>query len=75
MVKGDEQHTMVVSQWLKVVVYDNGSSVMKQLDPIKKFYNLYSEEEDSPRIVEVMDDDLDLDSDLGNGSANLYLEL
>ena len=47
-------------------------NVMKRLDPIKELYNLYLEEEDSLKIVELMDGDLlDLDSDLRNGLANL----
>jgi len=48
---------------------------MKQPDPIKELYNMYPEEEDSPKVIELMDDYLDLDSDLEDGLANLYLEL
>jgi len=48
---------------------------MKQLDPIEELYDMYSEEEDSPKIVEIVDDNLDMDSDLGDGLADLYLEL
>ena len=48
---------------------------MKQLDPIKELYSMYLEEEDSPRIVEVTDDDLGTDLDLGDGPADPYLEL
>jgi len=48
---------------------------MKQLDPIEELYNMYLEEEDTPRIVEVAADNTDLESDLGDGLANLYLEL
>jgi len=47
---------------------------MKQLDPIKELYNMYLEEEDSPKIVEVIDNSMDLDSDM-EGPANPYLEL
>jgi len=50
-------------------------TVMEQLDPIEKLYNIYSEEKDSSRIVEVVEDDLDLDLDLENRPADLYLEL
>jgi len=32
---------------------------MNQLDPIEELYNMYSEEEGTPRIVEVGDGDLD----------------
>jgi len=48
---------------------------MKQLDPIEELYNMYSEEEDSPKIVEILDNGLDMDLDLKNGPADLYLEL
>ena len=36
---------------------------------------MYSEEEDTPRIAEVMVDDLDFDLDRENRLADLYLEL
>ena len=45
------------------------------LDLIEELYDLYLEEEDSPRIVEVVLEGLDLELDLKNGLANLYLEL
>ena len=32
---------------------------MNRLDPIEELYDMYSEEEDTPRIVEVVDDGLD----------------
>jgi len=48
---------------------------MNQLDPIKELYNMYSEEEDTPRIVEVEDDGLGFNSDLEDGLADPYLEL
>jgi len=47
---------------------------MKQLDPIEELYDLYSEEEDSPKIVEVLED-TDLDFRLEDRPADLYLEL
>ena len=47
---------------------------MKQLDPIEELYDLYSEEEDSPKIVEVLED-TDLDFRLEDRPAGLYLEL
>ena len=46
---------------------------MKQLDPIKELYNLYSEEEDSPRIIEL--GNADLDFGLKGGPADPDLEL
>ena len=49
--------------------------VMNQLDPIKKLYNMYSEEENTPRIVEVEDNKLGFDSDLKNGLVDPYLKL
>ena len=48
--------------------------VMNQLDPIEELYNMYSEEEDTPRIVEVVDDELDFDSDV-EGPADPYMDL
>jgi len=36
---------------------------------------MYSEEEDSPRIVEIVEDRLDINSDLKDRPANPYLEL
>jgi len=47
---------------------------MNWLDPIKELYNMYSEEEDTPRIVELVDDGLDFDSDLEE-PANPYMDL
>ena len=32
---------------------------MNRLDPIEELYNMYSEEEDTPRIVEIENDGLD----------------
>ena len=48
-------------------------SVMNQLDPIEELYDMYSEEEDSPKIVEVKD--MDLDFGLEDRPADPYLEL
>jgi len=48
---------------------------MNRLDPIEELYDMYSEEEDTPRIVEVADNGMDFDSDLEDGLANPYLEL
>ena len=47
---------------------------MNQLDPIKELYDMYSEEEDTPRIVEVEDNNLDLASDI-EGLADPYIDL
>jgi len=49
-------------------------SVIKWLDPIEELYDLYLEEKDSPKIVEVMDDDMDLALDT-EGPADPYLDL
>jgi len=56
---------VVASQMLGGAIH-NKSIVLKQLDPIEEFYNMYLEEEDFHRIVEVMEDDLDFNSDLEN---------
>ena len=47
---------------------------MNWLDPIEELYDMYSEEEDTLRIVEVRGDDLDLVSDV-EGPANPYMDL
>ena len=49
--------------------------VMNQLDPIEELYNMYLEEESTPRIVEVVDNGLDFDLDNKNRLADPYLEL
>jgi len=48
---------------------------MNCLDPIKDLYNMYLGEEEVPWIVEVTDENLDLDSELGIGLADPNLEL
>jgi len=48
---------------------------MNQLDPIEKLYNMYSEEEDTSRIVEVVDNGLDFVLDNRDRLVNPYLEL
>ena len=50
------------------------AGVINRLDPIEELYNMYSEEEDTPRIVEVVDDGLDFDSDV-EGPADPYMDL
>ena len=47
---------------------------MNWLDPIEELYEMYSEEEDTPRIVEVEDDGLDFLSDV-DGLADPYMDL
>ena len=37
--------------------------VMNQLDPIEELYNMYLDEEETLRIVEVVADELDFDLD------------
>jgi len=37
---------------------------MNQLDPIKELYDMYLEEEDTPKIVEIEDDGLDFVLDI-----------
>jgi len=48
--------------------------VINRLDPIKELYDMYLEEEDTLRIVELGDDGLDLVSDI-EGLANPYMDL
>ena len=57
-----------------VPLLSDGHHVMNQLDPIKELYNMYSEEEDTPRIVEVGNDNLDFDLDI-EGPADPYMDL
>ena len=47
---------------------------MNQLDPIKELYDMYLKEEDTPRIVEVEDDDLDFVLDIKR-PTNPYMDL
>ena len=47
---------------------------MNWLDPIEELYDMYSEEEDTPRIVEVGNNDLDFDLDI-EGPADPYIDL
>jgi len=47
---------------------------MNQLDPIKELYDMYSEEEDTLRIVELGDDRLDFVLDVKE-LANPYMDL
>jgi len=47
---------------------------MNRLDLIEELYNMYSEEEDTPRIVELVDNRLDFDSDV-EGLADPYMDL
>jgi len=48
--------------------------VTNQLDPIEELYDIYSEEEDTLRIVKVRENDLDFVSDI-KGLADLYMDL
>ena len=47
---------------------------MNWLDPIEELYNMYLEEEDTLRIVEVEDDGLNFVLDI-EGPANPYMDL
>ena len=47
---------------------------MNRLDPIEELYDMYLEEENTPRIVEVGDDELDWVLDI-EGPANPYMDL
>ena len=48
--------------------------VMNRLDPIEELYEMYSEEEDAPKIVEIEDDGLDFLLDIDR-LADLYMDL
>ena len=56
------------------VTKKTSSNVMNQLDPIEELYEMYSEEEDTLRIVELEDDGLDFVSDI-EGPADPYMDL
>jgi len=47
---------------------------MNRLDPTEELYEMYSEEEDAPRIVEIEDDGLDFLSDV-DGLTDPYMDL
>ena len=49
-------------------------NVMNWLDPIEELYDVYSEEEDTPRIVELVDNGLNFDLDV-EGPADPYMDL
>ena len=45
--------------------------VMNTLDPIEELYNLYSDEEETPRIMEILDGE----SEMEDGPADLFMDL
>jgi len=47
---------------------------MNRLDPIEELYNMYSEEKDPLKVVELEDDGLDFVSDV-EGPADPYMDL
>ena len=49
-------------------------SIMNRLDPIEELYDMYLEEKDTPKIVEIEDDGLDFVSDIER-LANPYMDL
>jgi len=60
----------ICSEW---VLYWR-TTVMNRLDPIEELYDMYSEEEDTLRIIEIEDDGLDLVSDIEE-PADPYMDL
>jgi len=48
---------------------------MNASDAIKEVYNMYSDEETPPQIVEVTSEEMDLELDLEDRPANSYSEL
>ena len=55
-------------------ITDCQSVVMNRLDPIEELYDMYLEEEDTLRIIEIENDGLDLVSD-AEGPADPYMNL
>jgi len=53
----------------------NTTSVMNALNPIEELYDLYSDKEEMPRIVEVVVGELDFNSDIEDRLADPYLKL
>jgi len=49
-------------------------NVMNRLDPIEELYDMYSEEEDTPRIIEIEDNGLDFVLDI-EGPADPYMDV
>jgi len=47
---------------------------MNRLDPIEELYDMYLEEKDTPRIVELRDNGLDFVLDV-EGPASPYMDL
>ena len=72
------QEDSVVAEWKKYSKAHVDSqmipNVMNQLNPIEELYNMYLEEKDTLRIVEIEDDRLDFVSDI-EGPADLYMDL
>ena len=71
--------TIISYQIVKDLIYNlryrsNSPSIMNRLDPIEELYDMYSEEEDTPRIVELGDDRLGFVSDV-KGPVNPYTDL
>ena len=54
--------------------WNEANCVMNQWDPIEELYDMYSEEEDPPKIVEVEDDGLNFVLDM-EGPADPYMDL
>jgi len=50
------------------------SLVMNRLDPIEELYDMYLEEKDTLRIIEIENNRLDLDLDV-EGPADPYMDL
>jgi len=64
----------LVQVFISSLLFGKDVHVMNQLDPIEELYNMYLEKEDTPRIVEVGDNDLDFVLDI-EGPANPYMDL
>jgi len=68
-------HTGAMSHKVKShITHHKSQGVMNRLDPIEELYDMYSEEEDTPRIVEIEDNGLDFVLDI-EGLADPYMDL
>ena len=76
-------HNLPTAEKIAVIIPEDGVHhamdnrdvvVINQLDPIEELYDMYLEKEDTPRIVELGDNGLDLVSDV-EGLADPYMDL
>ena len=68
-----ECHTILAHFW-RPISANPSIPVMNRLDPIEELYDMYSEKENTPRIVELVNDGLDFVSDT-EGPTDPYTDL